>query len=88
MGGDLTAWSRCLQISGSSDKVVKIWDIEAGKDAISIEGKHDDAITSISWNWNGNLIATASKDKKIRVIDVRANEVVQVSYRGSIFRFF
>jgi len=62
--------------SGSADKSVRIWDVEAGKDALVME-VHGDAVTSISWNWNGSLLATASKDKKIRILDVRANQVVQ-----------
>lgn len=57
---------------------MKVWDVEAGKEAISIDGKHDDVVTGLSWNWNGNLLATISKDKKIRILDVRANQVVQV----------
>jgi WD40 repeat protein len=60
------------------DKVVKIWDIEAGKEQLSLDSIHGDAIQAISWNWNGSLFATVCKDKKIRVIDPRANTATQV----------
>lgn len=38
---------------------------------------HTDVVHSVAWNWSGNLLATVAKDKKIRVIDPRANQVVQ-----------
>lgn len=37
---------------------------------------HDDIIMSVSWSANGNLLATSAKDKKVRIIDVRANRIV------------
>ena len=40
---------------------------------------HSDTIYSFDWNLDGSLIATTCKDKKIRVIDPRKNEVVTVS---------
>jgi coronin-1B/1C/6 len=77
--------------SGSTDKSVKIWDIEAGiiphnlpfiskgKEQLSLDSLHTDVVNSLSWNYNGSLLATVSKDKKIRVIDPRANSVIQVT---------
>jgi WD40 repeat protein len=59
----------------STDMTVKIWDVEAGSSIFNIEG-HSDIIQSSTWNWNGELYATASKDKKIRVIDPRTNTIV------------
>ena len=44
-----------------------------------LEGYHPDIIYSFSWNYNGSLLATTCKDKKIRVIDPRRNEVISVS---------
>jgi len=63
--------------TSSTDYSVKIWDIESGKDVISVDGQHTDIIQSGEWNRNGSLFATSSKDKKLRVIDPRANKVVQ-----------
>jgi len=55
---------------------VKIWDIEKGSNSLSIDAQHTDIVNSSDWNENGSLICTASKDKKLRVIDPRANKVV------------
>jgi len=60
----------------SNDYTVKIWDIEAGAAKFDIPG-HADIIQSSVWNYTGQLYATASKDKKIRVVDPRANAIVQ-----------
>jgi hypothetical protein len=61
----------------STDYSVKIWDIEKGKDVISVDAQHTDIIQSADWNRNGSLLATTSKDKKVRVIDPRSNKVAQ-----------
>jgi len=59
----------------STDFTVKIWDIEKGDATYTIEG-HTDIIQSSAWNYNGQHFATASKDKKVRVIDPRTNSIV------------
>lgn len=60
--------------SASSDLTVKTWDIEKGK---SCGGNmvHPDTIHSMCWNYNGSLIMTTCKDKKIRVWDVRSGQI-------------
>lgn len=60
----------------STDFTIKIWDVEAGSSVLDITG-HSDIIQSSTWNWSGETYATASKDKKIRVVDPRANAIVQ-----------
>jgi coronin-1B/1C/6 len=72
----------------SSDFSVKIWDIEKGKDVFSVDAQHTDIIQSADWNRNGSLLSTTCKDKKLRIIDPRANKIVQVidsSFSGFIF---
>jgi len=56
--------------SGSTDTLVKLWDIEKGDSILDFDG-HTDLINSIDWNANGSLIASSCKDKKIRVADPR-----------------
>jgi len=61
----------------STDYSVKIWDIEKGKDVASVDGQHTDIIQSADWNRNGSLLATTSKDKKLRVVDPRQRKISQ-----------
>jgi len=56
------------------DFEVRVWDIEKG--TANVVGGHSDIISSLAWNYNGSLIATASKDKKMRIVDPRTNKVV------------
>jgi len=60
----------------STDYSVKVWDVEKGSAIFDIPG-HTDIIQSSSWDYTGQLYSTASKDKKIRVLDPRANAIVQ-----------
>eukprot|EP01118_Nematostelium_gracile_P018723 TRINITY_DN8435_c0_g1_i1.p1 TRINITY_DN8435_c0_g1~~TRINITY_DN8435_c0_g1_i1.p1 ORF type:complete len:699 (+),score=174.45 TRINITY_DN8435_c0_g1_i1:148-2244(+) len=61
--------------TGSSDKTLKVWNTQTGKEICSVE--HPDVVHSVSWNYNGSLIATSCKDKKIRVIDARNGNIIQ-----------
>jgi len=58
-----------------NDSTVKIWDIETGQVKFDVGG-HPDLIQSSSWDYTGQLYGTASKDKKVRVLDPRANKIV------------
>ncbi|KAJ3013030.1 Coronin-2B [Thoreauomyces humboldtii] len=62
--------------TASADFTVKLWDICAGKERVELTG-HTEIIQSLAWNYDGTLLATTCKDKKLRVFDVRANKVVQ-----------
>jgi coronin-1B/1C/6 len=61
--------------TSSTDYTVKVWDVEKGAAKCHVDG-HADIIQSIDWNYEGSLITTACKDKKIRVIDPRTGQVV------------
>ncbi|KAH3673225.1 hypothetical protein WICMUC_003843 [Wickerhamomyces mucosus] len=60
--------------TSSLDYTVKLWDVENGKDKITLE--HKDLVTSFSFNYNGNLLATTSRDRKLRVWDIRSNNII------------
>lgn len=62
--------------SASTDLTIKLWDVEKGTERQQITG-HTEIIQSMSWNYNGSLLATTCRDKKLRIFDVRANKVVQ-----------
>ncbi|NP_001083772.1 coronin 1C L homeolog isoform X2 [Xenopus laevis] len=68
--------ARNVLLSAGCDNVVIIWNVGTGEALINLEDMHNDMIYSVCWNRNGSLICTASKDKKLRVIDPRKMEVV------------
>lgn len=55
--------------SASGDYTIKLWDI--GKESSHLLLKHKDIVQSLSWSANGAMLATTSRDKKLRVWDVR-----------------
>lgn len=59
----------------STDYTVKIWDVESGKALFNIDG-HAQVIQDVCFNSNGSEMCSGSKDKKLRVIDPRAQKVV------------
>lgn len=60
--------------SCSLDYTVKIWNVETGKDEITLP--HKDLVTSFAFNYNGSLLATTSRDKKLRIWDIRTGKVI------------
>jgi len=61
--------------TSSTDYTVKIWDAEKGRALLNIEG-HGNIIQSVAWNYDGSLLVTTCKDKKMRIIDPRQQSVV------------
>jgi len=59
----------------SADFTVKFWDVETGQAKNDVSG-HADIIQSSAWDYTGAQYATASKDKKVRVLDPRSNSIV------------
>lgn len=60
--------------SASGDFTIKIWDVATGQAPLTL--KHTDIVQSLSWNASGDLLVTTSRDKKIRVWDVRQENPV------------
>lgn len=60
--------------SSSFDYSVKIWDVAQKQCKVTLQ--HKDLITSFCFSYNGSKIATASRDKKIRVWDTRSGELL------------
>ncbi|CAG8656654.1 4609_t:CDS:10 [Funneliformis caledonium] len=69
--------------SSSADLTIKLWDIEKGVEKQELKGFLD-FVQSMSWNWNGSLMVTTCRDKKLRIFDVRSSKVVQeaASHQG------
>lgn len=55
--------------TASGDFTVKIWDIEAGASKLTLN--LGDIVQSQAWSANGSLLVTTSRDKKLRIWDVR-----------------
>ena len=68
---------------------MKLWDIEKGKDRLTL--RHGEIVQSLSWSADGSLLVTTSRDKKLRIWDVRqekpAHEVA-VSRVEPIFKAY
>ncbi|NWQ83004.1 COR1C protein, partial [Columbina picui] len=76
-GVGILAWFFFLFLG--CDNAIIIWNVGTGEALINLDDMHVDMIYNVSWNRNGSLICTASKDKKVRVIDPRKQEIVAVS---------
>ena len=66
--------------SAGFDYDVIVWDVLQGS-PVTVMSCHNDVINCLTWNFNGTLLATTSKDKKTRIIDPRGgdgNEVLHV----------
>lgn len=55
-----------------------VWDVGKGE-AVKVIDCHTDVIYCMSFNRDGSLLATTSKDKKLRVIEPRRGIVLSVS---------
>lgn len=62
--------------TSSGDYTVKLWDVEAGSSRLTL--KHGDIVQSLSWSANGSLMVTTSRDKKLRIWDVRQEKPAHV----------
>jgi coronin-1B/1C/6 len=65
--------------SSSGDMTVKLWDVSTGQASFTL--KHSEIVQSMSWSANGSMLVTTSRDKKLRVWDVRQENAVH-EYAG------
>lgn len=60
--------------SSSGDYTIKIWNVETEKCLFTLQ--HDDLITSFAFNYDGSRIASTSRNKKLRVWDIRNEKII------------
>jgi coronin-1B/1C/6 len=70
-----------LIATAGQDYEVKVWDIERGAAIFTTLG-HENLIQSLDWNYDGSLLCSNAKDKRVRVIDPRTQSVVTPEDQG------
>ncbi|KAM6239395.1 coronin-6 isoform 1-T1 [Spheniscus humboldti] len=70
--------ARNVLLSAGCDNLVYaiLWNVGTGEMLLVLEDMHTDLIYNVGWNRNGSLLVTTCKDKKVRVIDPRKQQVV------------
>ncbi|XP_074017012.1 coronin-6 isoform X8 [Numenius arquata] len=68
--------ARNVLLSAGCDNLVILWNVGTGEMLLVLEDMHTDLIYNVGWNRNGSLLVTTCKDKKVRVIDPRKQEIV------------
>uniref|UniRef100_UPI00358F5562 coronin-1C-like n=1 Tax=Myxine glutinosa TaxID=7769 RepID=UPI00358F5562 len=72
-----------ILLSAGCDNVIYIWNVATGEAVFELNhDMHPDLIYGVSWNSNGSLICTSSRDKHVRIIDPRKNQVLKSIQRA------
>ncbi|KAF1441097.1 Coronin-6, partial [Spheniscus mendiculus] len=74
--GSVGWWHPPRRSSAGCDNLVILWNVGTGEMLLVLEDMHTDLIYNVGWNRNGSLLVTTCKDKKVRVIDPRKQQVV------------
>ncbi|EKE41917.1 hypothetical protein ENUP19_0057G0013 [Entamoeba nuttalli] len=64
-----------LIASAGSDNLIKLWDYQNQNEVCSIGTK--DICYSLSWSYEGDVLVSMGKDKKLNVIDFRQGKIVK-----------
>jgi len=76
LGIDFHPHASDVMYTWCADHEMKFWNIEMGKEVFSLPKVHKGVIANVSWNYDGSLLSTTSKDKNVRVFDPRSNAMV------------
>ncbi|XP_065709177.1 coronin-6 isoform X5 [Patagioenas fasciata] len=76
--------ARNVLLSAGCDNLVILWNVGTGEMLLALEDMHTDLIYNVGWNRNGSLLVTTCKDKKVRVIDPRKQQIVAKNFEEPI----
>ena len=65
-----------LVASASSDKTVRLWEVETGR-MLRILDYHRDSVTSIAFSPDGKTVVSGSLDKTVAVCDVKSGRLIR-----------
>ena len=65
-------------LASACTEIVVVWNVEAKEVLTTFQ--IGQACYSLSWNDDGSYLCAPFKDKKLRILDPRKDEVVKVSY--------
>jgi len=63
--------------TGSMDNTAKLWDVETGKELVTLKG-HNGEIISLNFSSEGDRVITGSFDNTARVWDVQTGQCIRV----------
>ena len=70
------AWNPVVEgtlASFGAENSIKLWDVKHGKAATSMKGPSQQFF-DISWSQDGNRVVLPSKDRKVRIYDIRSSQ--------------
>lgn len=76
-----------LVVSGSSDKTIRVWDVESGRTVLGPLGGHNDWVRWVVFSPDGNRIASGSDDKTVIIWDAHTGGQL-LQFRGQSGRFW
>ncbi|KAH9033800.1 WD40-repeat-containing domain protein, partial [Lactarius pseudohatsudake] len=68
--------------SGSSDKTIRVWDLQTGKPIYKPLRGHTASITAVAYSPDGNHIISASGDMTIRIWDSLTGALISTPLKG------
>ncbi|XP_053864082.1 coronin-6 isoform X3 [Malaclemys terrapin pileata] len=76
--------ARNVLLSAGGDNLLILWNVGTGEMLLTLDNMHSDLIYNVCWNRTGSLLVTTCKDKHVRVIDPRKQQVVAENFEEPI----